>query len=123
VEKAADQRPGCLDRIAEIIGEALTLRVVEEFGGQALYVAQNPTDTQRLAKVIGLDAAQRLAREFGSGVVVVPICRSWRIRKQVLDLIGQGLSADEIARRVGCHQRTVARYRRKRRAMRSGSAA
>jgi hypothetical protein len=104
---ARNHRGKCsmLGELIEIVGEEAALKLVGAFGGTRLYVPQLPDANDALANLIGLSAAQRLARIYGGDRVDVPNPTARRVR--ILELRNTGLSADAIARELGCTRRRV----------------
>lgn len=88
----------------DLIGIEATISLMEQHGGIPIRVPKKPTPESRLARDIGLDAAVALSREYGGDLIRVPLAKNWRVRYYH----AQEMSLNEIARRIGCYQRTVA---------------
>jgi hypothetical protein len=95
--------PAELSRIASLIGEAATLRLIEEHGGTRIYVPAKPHQGHPLALTIGLDAARALASDWGGIWLKVPLCRHWRARVYR----ARGESYRAIAKRLGMDESGV----------------
>jgi len=57
--------PNSLQDIAELIGLAATVKLVETYGGVRIYVPQTIEPDHALAALLGHDNALRLARAYG----------------------------------------------------------
>jgi len=71
---ALDALPESLRDIAETIGIAATLRLVEWRGGVRLWIPQELRAGEPLAQVLGLEAAQRLIERYGCERIYLPRC-------------------------------------------------
>lgn len=108
--------PGVLAEIAEIAGEAAALAVAGAKGGRRAYIpaAGNLTRDHWLVEAVGLDAARKIAMRLGGGEVPIPLgpagsrARIWHIIREGIEA---GLTAPEIAARVGVDEKTVRRHR------------
>ena len=98
-----------LEQIREAIGDAAALKLIEARGGTTVFVPGEPRDGQILTEIVGLDAARELASRWGKEYLMVPLAIEWRIDM----LLADGLSAPEVARRLGIHEDRVRRRRRK----------
>lgn len=96
--------PASARRLVELIGLEATTRLVEEFGGTRLYVAE--VRNQRLREVIGEKAAEILSRYFGREEILVPICPALQ-EAMAVQMYRVGESARTIARRFRRSERWV----------------
>lgn len=55
-----------------LIGLAKTMVIVEAWGGQLRYFAENPSPDGELAKLVGMEAAVALGKAYGTDRVHVP---------------------------------------------------
>ncbi len=98
--------PASLVEIAEVIGTAAALHLVDAYGGTVCYVPVSAVDpAHRLVQAIGPEAAALLVARYGGEKLEVPVLRSARARKTLI-ATAEG-SAAEIARQLGVTRRWV----------------
>lgn len=97
--------PASLQDIAELIGVAATLRLVDAYGGSVLYVPMTLDPGHRLVQSIGPKAAAELVRVYGAEKVEVPVLRVARSRKALI--AGAEGKTREVARTIGVTERYV----------------
>lgn len=95
--------PASLDEVIEVIGEALTIKLVEAFGGttQRLPAIRNANDDNELAKLIGKENLHQLINAIGaSRYVYIPRCtdglRESRDR-QIVKKYTEGVTVESLA--------------------------
>ncbi|WP_394355996.1 helix-turn-helix domain-containing protein [Brytella acorum] len=101
-----------LEWLVENCGPSDVAHFLEKFAGTRIYIPttlnlseKNDSCAVRLIKSLGWRSAAMIV-EGGAGMTwCVPFSRTWRVHHYH----AQGLSNDEIARKVGCHRRTVSR--------------
>jgi hypothetical protein len=98
-------RSSVLLELDNLIGEEMTAKLVQAFGGTRLYIPHIPRDGDALTETIGLEAAVRLAEVYGGDRVDIPNPNPRRAR--IVELRSSGLSVDAIARALGCTRRRV----------------
>lgn len=107
-----------LDRLAEHVGADAARALAGIYGGTRLYVPHAPRPGP-LLDLLGVLLLARLTYAFGGETLDVPslptVSPAERARR-VATLSGEGRSAREIARTLGCSMRTVRRHRRMARA-------
>jgi hypothetical protein len=107
--------PDPLQRIADELGEAAMLKVAQAFGGERVHIPTTVRPGSRLAKELGADLAQKVADVLGGGweitVPLGPAAGEARMRRAIAKLLREGLSTNEIVRRLRCHEVTVRRMR------------
>lgn len=91
-----------VQKLAELLGEAGALRLVEARGGTRIYVADPDSETE-LARIVGLDGAAAMHDRYGRGWYRVPVARPWR----VLCYLAQGMNRTQAALKAVCHENTV----------------
>jgi Mor family transcriptional regulator len=69
-----EELPQSLVDVAEVIGLAATLALVESAGGVRVYVPERLGDEHRLIEWLGRDAAAALSAAFAMEELVVPRC-------------------------------------------------
>jgi len=114
------QRPGLrlsrvLVEIASLVGEARTLSLVEQLGGQEIWVPEPERlePGHPLVMALGLEHARRFCARYAGPKFIVPTgIISSRPRGDIDPMIAEGLSGPAIVRRAGRHIRTVHRRRR-----------
>jgi DNA invertase Pin-like site-specific DNA recombinase len=94
---------GISGKIADLIGAEAALLLIEAHGGQRIHVPKNARPNTKLAKLIGVDALAKLCALYGG--IDVYIRRERHIRIKLLR--AQGHTYSEIARTLGCSQKTV----------------
>ena len=97
--------PASLVDIAEVIGPAAALRLVDAYGGTVCYVPLQLGPAHRLSQSIGVDAAERLAARYGGEKIEVPVLNVARTRKALIARTPGGVS--EVARALGVTRRWV----------------
>jgi hypothetical protein len=100
--------PAELRFLADLIGDAATLALIELHGGTRVHVPRAPHEHSKLATEIGLPAARALAARWGGGDLKVPLARYWRSRIYR----ARGMTAAAIARRLGITEGQVWTYLR-----------
>lgn len=97
--------PASLVEIAEVIGPAAALRLVDAYGGTVCYVPMAVAPEHRLAQAIGIQAAELLAARYSGEKIEVPVLHSARTRKSLIARAEGGVS--EVARALGVTRRWV----------------
>lgn len=99
--------PDSLIRLAEVIGVAATLRLVEAYGGaEDCFIPGGRLHAGlRLVQVVGIAAAEQMQRAYGPGKLEIPNLRIARTRKAMI-AAAEG-NVTEIARRLGVTRRWV----------------
>lgn len=124
--------PPVLAEIAEIVGVDDALCIAKSVGGTAVYIpAQVNDEAHWLAALIGLENANLLCRHYRVGNaseirgsdtahmslqgvnLTIPLAASVIRALKFQEAFDLGVPDNETARRVGCHIRTVRRYRAK----------
>lgn len=101
---AAPKIPAELSWLAEPLGEAALLALIEARGGTRLYVPHRAVGVE-LAELIGEDAAFRLCKALGGQDIKVPLAKEWRCRVYR----ARRMSYSQIALKLGCSEDTVSR--------------
>lgn len=105
-----EELPQSLVDVAEVIGLAATLALVENAGGVRIYVPERLTDDHRLADWLGREAAASLSEAFAMEELVVPRCAEAlrRVRnRQIRHERDQGARPAELALRYRLTERQV----------------
>jgi len=97
--------PASLVEIAEVIGVAATLRLVDAYGGSVCYVPTRLDDSHRLVQAIGPLAAQRLVARYTGEKLEIAGLYVARTRKALI-ANAEG-SVAEVARKLGVTRRWV----------------
>ena len=117
----ADALPPVLDEIREVADLSAALQIAEKFGGSRVFIPAYPTEDNWLQETVGESAAQKICDHYriinaggrAMGIYIEiplgPTGQQASIQAQVQHYLQEGLSADEIARRLGIHRRTVLR--------------
>lgn len=91
--------------LVEVVGHAAATQLVAAFGGTRLYVPHTPVPDDALSLSIGLEAAIKLSQVYGGDRLDVP--NPTPRRAQICLLWSDGLTVDQIARRLKCTRRRV----------------
>ena len=103
---AAHPPPAELAFLADRIGPAATLALIEAHGGTRVKIPKGVNQGSALARAIGLDAARALSTWRGGETVKVPLAKPWRI----WIYRAEGLSYAQIARKLGIGESAVHKY-------------
>ncbi|MEX0745299.1 MAG: Mor transcription activator family protein [Phycisphaeraceae bacterium] len=106
-----EELPQSLAEVAEVIGLAATLALVEHAGGVRIYVPESLGDDHRLVEWLGQEAAALLSEAFAMEELVVPRCaaalRQVRNRRMRFERQEHGARPAELALRYGLTERQV----------------
>lgn len=98
--------PASLVRLAETVGVANTLRLVDAYGGAECHIPLSELHPGvRLVQVVGMDAAAAMKRVYGGGPLEIASLRIARTRKGLIAEADGTVT--EIARRLGVTRRWV----------------
>lgn len=64
---------GILAEIDNVIGAALTLKLVSECGGSTIYIPKKPTEKMPLCQLLGVENVKKLSLALGSGELLIPM--------------------------------------------------
>ena len=100
--------PESLALYIEVLGLDDTLRLLERYGGTKLWIPSGVNNSsvrlrEKLEEEFGKPMTRTLIRTFGGDVIKPPLANDWRMAYYA----SQGLSAADIARKLGRHQDTV----------------
>jgi len=101
---------GMLEDLGAIMGTEAALRLIAVFGGGSLYVPNTPDATHPIALVVGQRPYLRLVDAYAGQSLSLPAGSEFlRLRRmrQVVRLLAEGVSTEELARRFGCDPRTI----------------
>jgi hypothetical protein len=112
-----DFLPPVLAEIAEVAGLPAALALAEKYGGSRVHFPARAAENHWLVRTVGREAADKLCAHFrttarGGFQIGIPLGPSKfyaRARKTTLELLAQGVSTYEIARRLGIARSTVQR--------------
>ena len=108
--------PALLAEIAAATSVGAAMKLVSDFGGTRVYVPQKPSAESRLAKSIGVRQARAVARHYGGQHLEIPMLSAAgraRAVEATAALLRDGLSHEEVARRLRVHRKTVQRRAKK----------
>lgn len=114
--EASDRRrhlPPSLNRLADIAGLEVALKLADCFGGIDLYISCDPARGGALIDAVGADAARKIVAAIGQGTLSIPHGRLSAMHDEIRRGLQAALTNREIARRAGCSMRTVRRHRRR----------
>ena len=94
--------------LESLIGPECAAWLLAKFGGLSVYVPKRPSAGQAIKDVVGPVAFEILQAEFGGLNVNLPSKVKVTLKDQIIPLIEQGLSHNEIAQRLECTSRHVA---------------
>ncbi|MDD7908543.1 hypothetical protein PUV47_01330 [Pseudovibrio exalbescens] len=117
--------PQVLQEICEVAGLEAAIRIARRYGGSRMSIPAYPKGDHWLVETVGENAARKICDHYriingsdrAAGIYLdIPLgpagmraLSHQRIRAYLAD----GLSADEVARRVGVHRQTVLRQAQK----------
>jgi hypothetical protein len=112
--------PGVLAEIAAATTRATAFKVAASVGGTRVYIPTRPATDHWLSTLVGHERAMAigsaLAPAQGGLDILVPMgplaqkLSRWRRMKEMID---SNMPKREIARAIGCHERTVQYHRNK----------
>lgn len=111
-DEAPSVLPGVLREVAEATDLSTALTLAAELGGSRIFVPRDPRPGSKLVDAVGIDAARAIAALYPTENIDVPLgplASHGRLQREILRLAEDGLSNQEIARRLHCHHRTVRR--------------
>jgi len=118
--------PGVLREIAEVAGLPAALAIAEAKGGTRAHFPVRTAQGHWLPELVGADAAEKICMHFrstarggvGVDVPLGPKGYYMKVRKRALEMIGEGMSTDAIARRLGVSRTMIKRMKASERAAR-----
>lgn len=97
-----------MPQLERIMGQAAAHAFIYGWGGLLWYVPKRPS--AELVECVGEAGAMALCKHYGGENVSLPndLLQPPSLKSQIIPLIEQGLSHNEIAMRLNCHWRHVA---------------
>jgi Mor family transcriptional regulator len=91
--------PLCLTDVQRSIVLKKTLKLVEQYQGQVLYISKNITQDCSLVSVLGFAAAVKVSKLLGGNQVLIPTCKKLKcsIRNEAIRLDRAKLTLSELA--------------------------
>jgi DNA-binding transcriptional regulator LsrR (DeoR family) len=86
------------------------LVLARHFGGQHIYIAENPTPNNQIARALGLEVAKQIGKLVGRGDITIPTCgAALRFERdlRIAERKRAGASNNELAREFGLHEKSV----------------
>lgn len=105
--------PASLDEVIAVIGESLTLELINVYGGttQRLPAIRNATDEHEFAKVIGKEKLHQLIQAIGaSRYVYIPRCADGlRLKRdrEIVNRFNEGEAVETLAREHSLSDRQI----------------
>jgi len=105
--------PASLDEVIAVIGESLTLELINVYGGttQRLPAIRNATDEHEFAKVIGKEKLHQLIKAIGaSRYVYIPRCADGlRLKRdrEIVSRFNEGEAVENLAREHSLSDRQI----------------
>lgn len=115
-EEALDMLPGVLRDVAEATDLTTALTLADKLGGSRVFVPREPRPGSKLVEAVGMEAARSIAELYPTENVDIPLgplASHGRRHREIMRLVEQGISNQEIARRLHCHNRTVRRAKQR----------
>lgn len=96
--------------LESLIGPECTAWLLARFGGLSIYIPKREGAGQAILSVVGAKAFEALKARFGGENVSLPgrDNKAPSLKSQIIPLIEQGLSHNEIAQQLGCCWRYAA---------------
>ncbi len=116
-----DALPPVLNEIREVADLSAALQIAARFGGSRVFIPAYPAEDNWLQETVGESAARKICDHYriinagGRAVGIYleiplgPTGQQASTHARVQQYLKEGVSADEIARRLGIHRRTVLR--------------
>lgn len=106
-DEPALRLPGHLGELVRRGHTGAALRLIQEWGGRAVYIPENPSPDSPIAQIAGLAAAKVLA-ELGGGVNYDIPSKAWLKGDSLKDeILRSDGSTREVAERLECTERHV----------------
>lgn len=112
-----EHKEDLLAEIEAVIGVDAAQVLVHAYGGTVIYIPGKAYSNHPFNVLIGVEAFAKLANHFRVGEtgirILMPMGRNAKIREcgdKILRLSGEGISTQEIAKRLKIHVRTVYRH-------------
>lgn len=99
-------RSSVFQEVASAIGRESARKLIEAFGGTALFVPKTIGPKHPIAKAIGAEAAKLLSTYFHGTELALPVSR---IRREQVKSLGGELTRQQIALKTGYSERQVYR--------------
>lgn len=113
--KASQGLPASLVDVAETLGLAVALKLIQHFGGQDVKWPLNPRPEHPVIKALGETDGRAVCEYLGGQPLYVPHARPARsVQADVAKLEQRGLGRAEIARALGISMRHVRRMANRR---------
>lgn len=100
-----------LDNLTRLIGQEATMRLIEVYGGTAVYIprASRCSETHELAQVIGLENLLAISRFYDRTMLSVPrgLELSRDIRNAEIRKLASEYNQRDLARRFGLTERQI----------------
>jgi hypothetical protein len=94
-----------MEKLADLIGHAATLKLITDHGGTKVYIEKSPTPKTVIARSIGVRAARALARVHGGDYLELP--NGAMLRSKKLTILRHHASQRLTARAAGATERYV----------------
>jgi hypothetical protein len=95
-----------LANMLDLLGEEVTLRLIEQHGGTRFYVPKEKLAEHALRDLLGDAGFEALWEYFGGCEIKMPLAKHWR-----MDVYAKrGLKTKAIAQKVALDERSVARF-------------
>lgn len=106
---SSEHWPESMTRIAEVIGEEATLRLVAAYGGvKGVYIPRGSNTGHSWSRVVGQENWDLLCARFGGRSLDLPRGVFIKLKKQaILELGAEGVPQRKIALRLGVTERYV----------------
>lgn len=101
------------DDLHKLLGPEDAGLFIFTYSGQRIWITTTPSP--QLIKILGPKKAALVCAKYGGERIVIPTGRQHKMqeqRRRVMEMHRQGLSADEMAKVVGCSRRTIFRWLR-----------
>ena len=104
------------DELVGVAGIAAAWALVQERGGQEIYLPTRAGKSHWLTKVVGQDAATKICNYYRANHttrLLIPSMRYNRQGEAIVRALERGATRAEAAALSGAHVRTISRYRRR----------
>jgi Mor family transcriptional regulator len=111
VELAPPELPPMARNLVELLGVTPTLALVEQVGGQRLYVPRAFEEDSDVVRAIGAKLAAEFARIYGGELIDIPMCKVLlrRERNRAILKDSETLDGNALVKKYRLHIRVIRR--------------
>jgi hypothetical protein len=116
--------PEIIAEIADVAGVDAAWALAREKGGLTVFIPAQPRRDHWLVKLVGLEAAEKICAHFrvisgderlNGARLLIPMAAAAQSAERWRQVLAAEMSASQVARTMGVHERTVWRHRARQR--------